>query len=112
MAPIVHIVFFQFKPELTAAERQKVCDQMLALKDSCLHPESEKPYIQSSVGGLDRSIEGAQEGMTHAFVVEFASQDDRDYYVRQDPAHRAFVQHVLPKLVKAQIIDFSPGLFC
>ncbi|RDA91280.1 hypothetical protein CP533_6321 [Ophiocordyceps camponoti-saundersi (nom. inval.)] len=112
MTPIVHVVFFQFKPELTAMERTRLCDQMLALKDSCLHPRSEKPYIRSSIGGLDKSIEGAQGGMTHAFVVEFASQEDRDYYIQQDPAHRAFVDHILPKLVKARIIDFSPGIFC
>lgn len=89
----------------------QLCGRMLELKDRCLHPRSEKPYIRSSVGGLDRSIEGAQGGMTHAFVVEFASQEDRDYYVQEDPAHRAFVELMMPKLVKAQIIDFSPGVF-
>ncbi|KJZ76796.1 hypothetical protein HIM_03673 [Hirsutella minnesotensis 3608] len=111
MPPIVHVVFFQFKPDLAPTERQELCDRMLELKNSCLHPRSEKPYIRSSVGGLDRSIEGVQGGITHAFVVEFASQEDRDYYVHEDPAHRAFVELMLPKLVKAQIIDFSPGVF-
>ncbi|KAM4057873.1 stress responsive a/B barrel domain-containing protein [Hirsutella rhossiliensis] len=111
MSPIVHVVFFQFRPELTVTERQELCDQMLELKNSCLHPRSEKPYIQSSVGGLDKSIEGAQGGITHAFVVQFASQEDRDYYVQEDPAHQAFVEVMVPKLVKAQIIDFSPGDF-
>ncbi|PFH58912.1 hypothetical protein XA68_13061 [Ophiocordyceps unilateralis] len=130
MAPIVHVVFFQFKPELTAIERTRashpsfrpgseadqvpplqLCDQMLRLKDSCLHPQSEKPYIQSSMGGLDKSIEGAHGGMTHAFVVQFASQEDRDYYVQEDPAHRTFVDSILPNLVKARIIDFTPGVF-
>jgi len=33
---------------------------MLALKDKCLHPETKKPYIKSSVGGVDKSIEGMQ----------------------------------------------------
>jgi hypothetical protein len=33
---------------------------MLALKDNCLHPLSQKPYIKSSLGGLDNSIEGLQ----------------------------------------------------
>lgn len=84
---------------------------MLGLKDVCLHPLSEKPYIRSSMGGLDMSIEGAQGGMTHAFVVEFASCEDRDYYIRQDPAHKAFVESMLPKLVQARIVDFSPGVF-
>lgn len=31
-----------------------------------------------------------QKGYTHAFVVEFASVEDRDYYVKEDEKHRAF----------------------
>lgn len=33
---------------------------MLGLKDSCLHPSSQKPYIKASSGGIDNSIEGIQ----------------------------------------------------
>lgn len=33
---------------------------MLALKDQCLHPSSQKPYIKASSGGADNSIEGIQ----------------------------------------------------
>jgi hypothetical protein len=33
---------------------------MLSLKDSCLHPTSNKPYIKSIAGGLDNSPEGLQ----------------------------------------------------
>jgi hypothetical protein len=33
---------------------------MLGLKDNCLHPSSQKPYIKSSSGGIDNSIEGIQ----------------------------------------------------
>ncbi|GJN71327.1 hypothetical protein PLICBS_005390 [Purpureocillium lilacinum] len=84
---------------------------MLRLKDKCLHPTSSRPYIRSSVGGLDSSIEQRQDGITHAFVVEFDSVEDRDYYVQRDPMHKAFVESMLPKLEKAQIIDFSPGVF-
>ncbi|PNY27358.1 Uncharacterized protein TCAP_02718 [Tolypocladium capitatum] len=54
--------------------------------------------------------ERREDGLTHAFVVEFQSQEDRDYYVRQDPAHNAFVENVLQKLVQARIMDFSPGV--
>ncbi|KAJ6441138.1 stress responsive a/B barrel domain-containing protein [Purpureocillium lavendulum] len=110
-APLVHVVLFQFKPELTPEQRNECCDQMLRLKDKCLHPTSSRPYIRSSVGGLDSSIEERQNGITHAFVVEFDSAEDRDYYVRRDPAHKAFVESMLSKLDKAQIIDFSPGVF-
>jgi len=33
---------------------------MLALKDTCVHPGSNKPYILSLKGGKDNSIEGKQ----------------------------------------------------
>lgn len=38
----------------------KACDRMLALKDTCLHPSSQRPYIKASTGGADNSPEGAQ----------------------------------------------------
>lgn len=33
---------------------------MLALKDTCIDPITQKPYIRSLVGGKDSSIEGLQ----------------------------------------------------
>ncbi|KAH0598850.1 hypothetical protein MHUMG1_02962 [Metarhizium humberi] len=137
MAPVVHVVLFQFKDGQTPDQRRDVsaflsqgplsrrcssltanprfllqlCDKMLGLRSKCLHPASKRPYIKSSMGGLDRSIEGCQHGSTHAFVVEFESEQDRDYYVNKDPAQASFVLEVLQKLDKATILDFSPGVF-
>ncbi|KAF7562378.1 hypothetical protein G7046_g1735 [Stylonectria norvegica] len=111
MAPIVHIVLFQFKPELTATDISSANEKMLGLKNKCIHPETGKPYIKSSIGGIDNSIEGMQGGITHAFVVEFESKEDRDYYVQKDPAHIAFVSELGSILTKAQVIDFTPGTF-
>lgn len=84
---------------------------MLALKEKCVNPTTGKPYIVSSKGGLDNSIEGLQGGITHAFVVEFESDEDRDYYVNKDPAHAAFVKSLGGIIEKAQVIDFSAGVF-
>ncbi|KAK7413184.1 hypothetical protein QQX98_007908, partial [Neonectria punicea] len=84
---------------------------MLALKDRCLHPSTGKPYIVLSKGGADNSIEGLQGGITHAFVVEFASEEDREYYVTKDPAHQEFIKGLLALVDKAQVIDFTPGTF-
>jgi hypothetical protein len=33
---------------------------MLNLKEKCIHPETGKPYIVSSAGGKECSIEGMQ----------------------------------------------------
>jgi hypothetical protein len=52
-----------------------------------------------------------QHGATHAFVVEFENEQDRDYYVNEDPAQASFVLEVLQRLDKATILDFSPGRF-
>lgn len=49
--------------------------------------------------------------MTHAFVVEFASPEDRDYYVREDPVHQSFIKMAGEVLEKSQVIDFTNGKF-
>lgn len=38
----------------------KACERMLALKDNCVHPTSQQPYIKSASGGKDNSPEGIQ----------------------------------------------------
>ena len=79
---ITHIVLFQFKSDVTtevindvhfsnldhisfenANEFTKISAHMLSLKDTCLHPSSQKPYIKTSSGGIDNSPEGAQVGL-------------------------------------------------
>jgi hypothetical protein len=77
---LTHIVLFQFKssasPEaisdvcgphalscrliLMKLSLSKISQRMLALKDSCIHPTSNKPYIVSASGGIDDSPEGIQ----------------------------------------------------
>ena len=84
---------------------------MLALKTNCIHPDTGKPYIKASSGGVNNSIEGLADGFTHAFVVEFESVEDRDYYVKKDPAHAAFLKSLGGVLVKPLVIDFTAGAF-
>lgn len=82
---VIHIVHFQFKAGTSESEKQhvrclnpnvlnispspiffyanahglrQVAQEMLALKDRCLHPETGKPYIKSFTGGKDNSPEG------------------------------------------------------
>lgn len=45
---------------LTKLPSSKISQRMLALKDSCVHPTSQKPYIKSASGGTDNSPEGIQ----------------------------------------------------
>ncbi|KAK6452903.1 hypothetical protein FP744_10009154 [Trichoderma asperellum] len=50
-------------------------------------------------------------GFTHAFVVEFASVEDRDYYVDQDPIHQAFKTNAGPTIEKVCVLDYTVGVF-
>ncbi|KAI9865145.1 MAG: hypothetical protein M1813_002465 [Trichoglossum hirsutum] len=89
----------------------KISRRMLALKDDCIDPTSGQPYIKSASGGTDNSLEGIQNDITHAFVVEFRNSKDRDYYVNNDPAHREFKVLAGEVLEKAQVIDFTDRVF-
>ncbi|KAL4905914.1 hypothetical protein BDW74DRAFT_152278 [Aspergillus multicolor] len=109
--PITHIVMFQLKSGLSADTVQDFCTRMLSLKDKCIHPTSQKPYILSASGGADNSPEGMQNGITHAFVVEFGSEEDRKYYLEKDPAHLEFVGSLKGLIEKAQVVDFTNGVF-
>jgi hypothetical protein len=102
---------------------------MLALKDKCLHPTSKTPYVKSGIGGKQNSPEGKtvsfpilslyetgltssfQGGMTHIFVVEFANEEDRTYYLEKDPVHLGFVKSIGGVVKNAQVVDFTPGVF-
>ncbi|CAG8051738.1 unnamed protein product [Penicillium nalgiovense] len=79
---------------------------MLALKDSCLHPTSQQPYIKSASGGKDNSPESIQVSGPR-----FTCAADRDYYVQSDPVHFAFVESLDGLLEKAQVVYFTDGAF-
>ncbi|KAJ7874821.1 hypothetical protein B0H14DRAFT_92865 [Mycena olivaceomarginata] len=106
---LIHLVLFRFKagPEVV----QDVCKRMLDLKESCIHPQSGKPYIKSLTGGKDNSIEGKQDGIEYAFVVEFESTADRTYYVKTDPIHQAFKKIAENVVEKVIVVDYTVGQF-
>jgi hypothetical protein len=49
--------------------------------------------------------------LTHGFVSTFNSAEDRDYYVKTDPAHQAFIAKIKDLLEKAVVVDFENGVF-
>ncbi|KAI8408154.1 hypothetical protein FOFC_11088, partial [Fusarium oxysporum] len=108
---ITHTVLFQFKDDVDQKDIRKTCDDFLQLKDQCIHPTSNKPYILSLQGGKDNSPEGMQNGITHGFVATFESAEDRDYYVKTDPAHQTFIANVGGLLEKAIVVDFTNGVY-
>ncbi|KAK1246656.1 hypothetical protein MKX08_000458 [Trichoderma sp. CBMAI-0020] len=92
---ITHLILVAFKPEAEAEAVKKVCSGVLALKDNCLTADTKTPYIN----------------YTYAFVVEFNSSEDRDYYVKQDTAHPSLVDGALPYIQQLCIVDYTPGVF-
>ncbi|SPO02418.1 uncharacterized protein DNG_05091 [Cephalotrichum gorgonifer] len=108
---ITHIVLFQWKDSATESAIADATAHMLSLKEKCIHPVRQTPYIRSMTGGRDNSPEGLQNGATHAFVAVFDSPWERDYYVKDDPAHDAFKKSVGDLIEKAIVMDFTPGDF-
>ncbi|KAJ4246080.1 hypothetical protein NW762_013825 [Fusarium torreyae] len=102
---INRVVQFQFKSNTVEDVIDKVCVKIQEMKGKCLHPESKMPYIRSIEGGADSAPEGLQQGITHAFVIQFDNPEDRDYYALKDPAHLAVVAELGPLVEKVQIID-------
>ncbi|CZT16712.1 uncharacterized protein RCC_02547 [Ramularia collo-cygni] len=108
---ILHIVMFQFKPSISTTQIHNICTNMLSLSQKCLHPESQQPYVKSYGGGKDTSPEGLQGGLTHAFISEFQSEEDRTYYLQRDPAHLAFVASLDGVVEQVRVMDFESGKF-
>jgi Stress responsive A/B Barrel Domain len=52
-----------------------------------------------------------KNGIRHAFVVEFATKEDRDCYVEKDPVHQEFIRGLDGLIEKARVIDFTDRVF-
>jgi hypothetical protein len=50
-----------------------------------------------------------QSPFTHGFVVEFSSEQDRDYYVNKDPAHQDFIKFAGELLQSVKVLDYESG---
>ncbi|KAI1760540.1 dabb-domain-containing protein [Hypoxylon sp. FL1150] len=108
---IYHIVLFKFKDLVPTDEDKAACSRMLALSTECIHPTSQKNYVRFLGGGKDNSPEGLQNGLTHAFIAQFETEEDRKYYLEEDPAHKEFVASIKDIVEKVQVVDFTPDVF-
>lgn len=108
--PITHIVLFKYRKDLTWTDFESHFDTFMALKTTAVHPDTGKPLIQSLKAGRNRSWEPFSKGMTHGFVLEFASQADLDYYLTADPAHLAFSKAAKPLIEDSTVIDIKDGV--
>lgn len=114
---VVHIVLLRFDAAVTPADRQEAKRRFLALGDACRR--GGHPYILGVVAGEPNGGERAEHGFEQGFVLRFASEGDRNYYVGSpivsdpahlDPAHAAFKTFVGPLLAQPDgvlVFDFS-----
>jgi len=93
-----HIVLYKFKDDLRPEQVQEVVDAFAALPKK----------IATIVGfeaGTNTSNEGKSQGLTHAFVVTFRSEKDRDDYLVH-PAHLDYVSVVRDRREKVIVFDY------
>ena len=93
-----HIVLFGFKDEISEAQLNDITDAFSNLPN-------EIDLIKSFEWGTDISPEGKQRGHTHAFVMSFSSEKDRDDYLIH-PTHQEFGKLVDPALETVTVIDY------
>ena len=93
-----HIVLFQFKESASDEDVQRVVDAFRALPDKI-------PQVHGFEYGTNNSPEGLNEGLTHAFLITFKSEADREAYLPH-PAHQQFVEVLKPHLEKAVVVDY------
>jgi hypothetical protein len=93
-----HVVLFKFKETSSAAEVLSVVDAFRALPERI-------DFIRDFEWGTDISPEPYSQGLTHAFLLTFDSEADRDAYLPH-PAHQEFGQIAGPHIEKVVVIDY------
>jgi len=93
-----HMVFFKFKDDASAEQVQEVVDAFRALPGRI-------DAIHAFEWGTDVSPEGLAQGHTHAFLLTFRTEADRDAYLPH-PAHKEFGQKLRPILDKVTVVDY------
>jgi len=95
---LYHVVSFKFKESATKEQIKQVEDAFRDLKKKVKE-------IQSYEWGTNVSPEKHDKGFTHAFVLTFKSDKDRDAYLIH-PDHKAFGKIVGPVLADVFVVDF------
>lgn len=93
-----HVVAFKFKETASAADIAKVEEAFKGLKTKI-------SQISKLEYGLNNSPEKHNKGCTHAWILTFKSEKDRDEYLVH-PDHKEFGKLVGPFLADVFVVDF------
>lgn len=96
---VQHIVLFKFKPEATSEKVNEIVAAFEALP-------SQIKEIKGFKWGTNNSPEKLNKGLTHAFILTFDNEKDRDAYLPH-PAHKKFGTIVGPWLAEVTVVDFT-----
>ncbi|WP_338872670.1 Dabb family protein [Spirosoma sp. SC4-14] len=96
---VKHIVLFKFKPETTPEKVKEIVAAFEALP-------SKIKEIKGFEWGTNNSPENHAHGLTHAFILTFDSEKDRDAYLPH-PAHKEFGKVVGPWISELTVVDFT-----
>lgn len=98
---LYHVVSFKFKESATK-------DQIKQVEDAFRDLKKKIKEIQSYEWGTNVSPEKHDKGFTHAFILTFKSDKDRDAYLIH-PDHKAFGKTLGPVLADVFVVDFWSG---
>lgn len=73
--------------------------------------QSRKPFLPSPPHLAPQLTHTPQNGLTHAFIFQFASSADRDYYIHADPVHTSFKTTLATIIDRVQVVDFTKDVF-
>ncbi|SRR5690606_24206365 len=93
-----HVVLFSFNDDASDSDIRRIEEAFSALPGKI-------PEIKDYEWGTNNSPEGLNDGLTHCFLVTFASEADRAVYLPH-PEHKAFVEILGPHLKKAVVVDY------
>jgi len=93
-----HVVAFKFKEKTSDAQIKELVKAFRGLKKKI-------PQIASFETGTNNSPENLNKGHTHAFILTFNSEEDRDIYLVH-PDHKEFGKLVGPIVDDVFVIDF------
>ena len=95
---LYHVVSFKFKAD---AKKEQVDEVVNAFRDL----KKKIKVIKEFSWGTNVSPEKHDKGFTHAFILTFNSEKDRDDYLVH-PDHKAFGKIVGPVLADVFVVDY------
>lgn len=94
-----HVVVFKFKGSVDEKQIDSIVEAFRALQQTV-------PKILSIDFGVNNSTENFNKGLTHAFIVTFNNEVDRNAYLI-DPTHEKFKLMADPFVADIFVVDFT-----